>query len=203
MLRHCGVRSANGCCDILRGGVASGHSSSGQPWGPFVSDESREFVQSLARGLAVIQAFGPDRPAMTISEVAQETGLTRAATRRFLYTLAQLGHVESDGKFFRLRPPVLSLGYSYLSSLGWWQVAQEISPFALSPGSENSAAPSCAAAEFMLNRFVGSLARGARLAIVSERITAFSAAVHSASGAGLAMFPMSRRIHRRSGRSCQ
>jgi len=86
--------------------------------------DDREFVQSLARGLAVIQAFGDERPEMTLSEVAAATGLTRAAARRFLHTLARLGHVSSDGKRFSLTPRVLSLGYAYLSSLSWWQVAQ-------------------------------------------------------------------------------
>ncbi len=83
-----------------------------------------EFVQSLARGLDVIQAFGPDRPELTISEVAKHTGLTRAVARRFLLTLTELGHVETDGRRFRLRPKVLDLGYAYLSSQPWWQVAQ-------------------------------------------------------------------------------
>lgn len=85
---------------------------------------AREYVQSLERGLAVIQAFGPTRPEMTLSEVAAATGLTRAAARRFLYTLSKLGHVSGDGKRFRLTAQVLSLGYAYLSSLPWWQRAQ-------------------------------------------------------------------------------
>ena len=88
------------------------------------SAEKSEFVQSLARGLEVIQAFGSDRPALTITEVAARTGLTRAVARRFLLTLVELGHVQTDGKWFRLQPQVLSLGYAYLSSLPWWQVAQ-------------------------------------------------------------------------------
>lgn len=85
---------------------------------------AREYVQSLERGLAVIQAFGPGRAEMTLSEVAAATGLTRAAARRFLYTLSELGHVTSDGKRFRLTAQVLSLGYAYLSSLPWWQRVQ-------------------------------------------------------------------------------
>ncbi|GAB2476340.1 IclR family transcriptional regulator domain-containing protein [Xylanimonas ulmi] len=76
-----------------------------------------EFVQSLERGLAVIRAFGPDRPALTLSEVARETGLSRASARRFLLTLVELGYVASDGREYRLLPSVLDLGYAYLSSL--------------------------------------------------------------------------------------
>lgn len=83
-----------------------------------------EFVQSLERGLAVIQAFGPDSSEMTISEVAEATGTTRATARRFLLTLEQLGHIRNDGRKFSLTPHVLGLGYAYLSSLNWWQNAQ-------------------------------------------------------------------------------
>lgn len=91
-----------------------------------MGDDARaggEFVRSLERGLAVIRAFGPDRPALTLSEVARITGLTRAAARRFLLTLVELGYVHSDGRIFSLRPRVLELGYAYLSTLGLDEVA--------------------------------------------------------------------------------
>ena len=57
---------------------------------------SDQYVQSLARGLAVIRAFDTDHPKMTLSEVAARTGLTRATARRFLYTLVELGYVRTD-----------------------------------------------------------------------------------------------------------
>jgi IclR family transcriptional regulator, pca regulon regulatory protein len=82
-----------------------------------------DFVQSLDRGLAVIRAFGPDRERLSLSEVARATGLTRAATRRFLLTLVKLGYVRSDGREFSLRPRVLELGYAYLSGLAMPEVA--------------------------------------------------------------------------------
>jgi IclR family transcriptional regulator, pca regulon regulatory protein len=82
-----------------------------------------DFVQSLDRGLAVIRAFGPDREQLSLSEVAVETGLTRAAARRFLLTLVSLGYVRSDGRKFSLRPRVLELGYAYLSGLALPDVA--------------------------------------------------------------------------------
>jgi IclR family transcriptional regulator, pca regulon regulatory protein len=82
-----------------------------------------DFVQSLDRGLAVIRAFGPDRERLSLSEVARATGLTRAATRRFLLTLVQLGYVRSDGREFSLRPRVLELGYAYLSGLELPEIA--------------------------------------------------------------------------------
>ena len=83
-----------------------------------------DFVQSLERGLSVIRAFGPDRSRLTLTEVAQATGLTRAAARRFLLTLVELGYVRSDGREFSLRPRVLELGYAYLSGLTLPEVAQ-------------------------------------------------------------------------------
>ncbi|NRQ32238.1 helix-turn-helix domain-containing protein [Nonomuraea sp. NN258] len=82
-----------------------------------------DHVQSLARGLAVIRAFSAAEPELTLSQVARITGLTRAAARRFLLTLADLGYVRSDGRLFALTPRVLELGYAYLSSLSLPEVA--------------------------------------------------------------------------------
>ncbi|NED94881.1 helix-turn-helix domain-containing protein [Phytoactinopolyspora alkaliphila] len=81
------------------------------------------FVQSLERGLAVIRAFDADHPQLTLSEVARLTGLTRAAARRFLHTLVDLGYVRTDGRQFSLRPRVLELGYAYVSSLSLSELA--------------------------------------------------------------------------------
>ncbi|MEU7859507.1 IclR family transcriptional regulator C-terminal domain-containing protein [Nonomuraea sp. NPDC049141] len=82
-----------------------------------------DHVQSLARGLAVIRAFSATAPELTLSEVARATDLSRAAARRFLLTLADLGYVRSDGRLFSLTPRVLELGYAYLSSLSLPEVA--------------------------------------------------------------------------------
>lgn len=82
-----------------------------------------EFVQSLDRGLAVIRAFNAEHPELTLSDVARLTGLTRAAARRFLHTLVELGYMRSDGRRFALRPKILELGYAYLSSLSLPEVA--------------------------------------------------------------------------------
>ena len=88
------------------------------------SPRSGEFVTSLARGLQVIRAFDTDNPAMSLSDVAKRTGLTRAAARRFLHTLRELGYVSSDGRDFRLTHRVLGLGYAYLSSMSIVELAQ-------------------------------------------------------------------------------
>jgi IclR family transcriptional regulator, pca regulon regulatory protein len=88
------------------------------------SGRRTDFVQSLDRGLAVIRCFSSEHPSLTLSEVAERTGLTRAAARRFLLTLQELGYVGSSGRQFSLRPRVLALGYAYLSSFSVAQIAQ-------------------------------------------------------------------------------
>src|SRR5204862_1729776 len=77
----------------------------------------------LERGMAVIQVFSRERPALTLSEVAQLTGITRATARRILLTLEKLGHVRSDGRLFSPTPRLLTLGWAYLSSLNLSELA--------------------------------------------------------------------------------
>ncbi|MFQ1064056.1 IclR family transcriptional regulator [Bordetella trematum] len=84
---------------------------------------SDSYVQSFARGLAVIRAFGPQRDQMTLSEVASVAGLTRAGARRILLTLVQLGYVVQDERRFSLTPRILELGYAYLSGTPLWNLA--------------------------------------------------------------------------------
>lgn len=91
---------------------------------PEASD--RDYVNSFARGLEVIRVFSRHRPKMTLSEVAQATEMTRATVRRFLLTLVREGYCDNDGKYFSLLPKVLELGYSVLSSMEIWDVAQPI-----------------------------------------------------------------------------
>jgi len=86
--------------------------------------DDNEFIQSLAKGLAVIEAFNETSPSMTLSEVARSTGLTPGSARRVLRTLQQLGYASSDGNRFKLMPRVLQLGFSYLSSLSFASLAQ-------------------------------------------------------------------------------
>jgi IclR family pca regulon transcriptional regulator len=83
-----------------------------------------DFMASLARGLAVIRAFSEFRRNLTISQISQSTGISRAAVRRCLYTLSVLGYVAEDNRRFSLRPQVLTLGHSYLSSTPLAVVAQ-------------------------------------------------------------------------------
>jgi IclR family pca regulon transcriptional regulator len=88
-------------------------------------EQSPDYVQSLARGLMVLRAFNHDLPNATLSEIAERTGLARAAARRSLLTLQHLGYVSVIGRNFSLTPRVLELGYSYLSSLGLSKLAQQ------------------------------------------------------------------------------
>jgi IclR family pca regulon transcriptional regulator len=89
-------------------------------------DRPLDYVQSLERGLAVIRAFTPHHPSMTVAEVAERTQMNRAAARRFLLTLEHLGYVRSEGRKFSLRPRVLELGYAYLSSVHPWESASPL-----------------------------------------------------------------------------
>jgi IclR family transcriptional regulator, pca regulon regulatory protein len=100
---------------------------------------SKDYVASMARGIEIIRAFtarqGTEpfvfprriRPAdaLTLSQVAERVGVARAVARRFLLTLADLGYVATDGKYFRLTARVLDLGYAYLSSMPLSHMATE------------------------------------------------------------------------------
>ena len=86
-----------------------------------------DFMTSLARGLLVIRAFSQRPLRLSISHLSKRTGLSRASVRRCLHTLSKLGFAGSDdGRNFYLRPRILTLGYSYLSSMPLATAAQPI-----------------------------------------------------------------------------
>lgn len=87
---------------------------------------SRDFVSSLSRGLEILSSFSRTSKKMTLSEVAAETGMSRATARRFLLTLVKEGYVVTDGKLFDLTPKVLDLGFSVLSKIGIWDRARPL-----------------------------------------------------------------------------
>ncbi len=76
----------------------------------------RDLMGGFAKGLRVIEAFGPERQRLSIAEAAEISGLDRATARRCLLTLAQLGYADYDGKFFALTPKILRLGHAWLSA---------------------------------------------------------------------------------------
>lgn len=74
---------------------------------------STEFVEALAKGIAVIECFDAAHPDMTLSEIARRVGLSPAAARRSLITLSALGYIGSAGKRFFLKPKVMALGSGF------------------------------------------------------------------------------------------
>ncbi|MCZ4514284.1 helix-turn-helix domain-containing protein [Streptomyces sp. ActVer] len=110
------LRDAPAQQPAARAGLATWTGASKQELG-------REFVESLARGLTVITAFGEGRAELTLTEVAQATGLARATARRALITLEHLGQVAAHGRTFTLTPRVLALGFPPLSRTTLPQIA--------------------------------------------------------------------------------
>ncbi|GAB4511814.1 MAG: IclR family transcriptional regulator [Roseibium sp.] len=81
-------------------------------------DESRpaEFVEGLAKGLAILECFDAEHAEMTLSEVARRVSLSPAAARRSLITLQTLGYVGQTNKRFHLRPKVMTIGSAFYVS---------------------------------------------------------------------------------------
>jgi IclR family pca regulon transcriptional regulator len=86
----------------------------------------RELVHSALRVFEVLKAFRRDRPRMTLTEVAEQTGLTRASARRFLLTLVHAGYAETDGKRFALTPRLLELGHAVMAVSSVWDVTRPV-----------------------------------------------------------------------------
>ncbi len=89
-------------------------------------DNARDYVTSFARGLDVIRTFTRSKPSMTMSEVAEQADMNRAAARRFLLTLVREGYAQFDGKYFSLNPKILELGFSALASMNLPEVVQPV-----------------------------------------------------------------------------
>lgn len=83
-----------------------------------------EFVEALAKGLAILEAFDAAHPSMTLSEVARRVGLSPAAARRSLLTLEALGYVGKAEKRFFLRPKIMTLGSAFHFSARFDEVLQ-------------------------------------------------------------------------------
>jgi IclR family transcriptional regulator, pca regulon regulatory protein len=83
------------------------------------ADPDEGLIQSLARGIEVLRAFGQENDRMTIAEAARATDLTRAGARRILLTLERLGYVRSDGRHYYMTARVLELGRGFLAQPLW------------------------------------------------------------------------------------
>ncbi|MDO5678768.1 MAG: IclR family transcriptional regulator C-terminal domain-containing protein [Pelistega sp.] len=79
----------------------------------------KDFLTTFAKGLEVIKSFNEETPTLTVSELANKVGLSRAAARRFLLTLSKLGYANQNNGQFNLSARILDLGYSYLASLNF------------------------------------------------------------------------------------
>jgi IclR family transcriptional regulator, pca regulon regulatory protein len=95
------------------------------PAGAVEPNERGDFVTALQRGLDVLQTFSRANPVLTLTKVAELTGLSRGTARRLLHTLAQLGYVRQDGREFRLTARVLNIGYAYLSALDLVELSRD------------------------------------------------------------------------------
>jgi IclR family pca regulon transcriptional regulator len=89
-------------------------------------EQSRDYVQSLARGLTVLAAFDAQHPTLGLAGIAARTGLSRAAVRRLVLTLQHLGYVRAHGREYALSPRVLELGFGCLGSLQLTELAQPL-----------------------------------------------------------------------------
>jgi IclR family transcriptional regulator, pca regulon regulatory protein len=104
---------------------SSGLKSLGQPEERAGEDlSSRNHLNGLERGLAVMRAFAGLRDQVTVAEMARAVNLPRATVRRCLLTLNTLGYIETRGRYFQLTPQVLTLAQAYLSSSLLPRVAQ-------------------------------------------------------------------------------
>ncbi len=88
--------------------------------------DDRETIAGLAKGLAVIEAFERQRAPLSLSRAAELAGLSRAAARRCLRTLVQLGYVHAEEDLFVLTPRALRLGQAYVASNALPRVVQSI-----------------------------------------------------------------------------
>ena len=85
-----------------------------------------EFVEALARGIAVLETFDAEHGEMTLTQIARRSGTTPAAARRALITLEALGYVGQAGKTFSPRPKLLTLGASFFAAAGIADLLQPI-----------------------------------------------------------------------------
>lgn len=80
------------------------------------TERPAEFVEALAKGIAILEAFDASHPEMTLSEVARRVGLSPAAARRSLITLTELGYVGQKDKRFHLKPRIMTLSSAFYAT---------------------------------------------------------------------------------------
>lgn len=82
------------------------------------------YVKSVEKTFAVLLAFTSAEPRLTVSQVAVKADLSRAAARRFLLTLTDLGYLQMVGTFFELTPRTMDIGASFMANLTLPRIAE-------------------------------------------------------------------------------
>ena len=85
-----------------------------------------DLIEGMVKGMAVLESFDTERQRLNATLAAQRAGITRAAARRHLLTLAHLGYLETDDGWFWLSSKVLRFSGSYLASTRLSRVAQPV-----------------------------------------------------------------------------
>lgn len=160
-----------------------------------VKDDSArapEAMAGLAKGLAIIEAFGPDAPRLTVTDAAAAAGLSRATARRCLLTLAEGGYVAYDGKYFWPTPRMLRLGNAYVEAAPLPQLAQ---PHLVAVRDEVGESASLAVLEEGQSLFVAR-AEVLRVVVTGVRVGASLPAYASATGHMLLAGLLSEEVER-------
>jgi DNA-binding IclR family transcriptional regulator len=84
------------------------------------------FATTLARGLALMEAFGPGEERLGNGELAQRTGLSRPTVTRLAQTLAELGYLRHEGNKYQLGTRVLAIAHPLLAGLRVRQLARPL-----------------------------------------------------------------------------
>jgi len=91
----------------------------GEPLPSIPTLSEPRYSQSLERGLAILFCFSPQRPVLGIADIADELGMSRSTTHRYVITLVALGYLEQGAsRKYRLGLHVTDLGMSALNSTG-------------------------------------------------------------------------------------
>lgn len=88
-----------------------------------------DYIAGLAKGLSLLECFGMERQKLNVTQIAERTGLSRSAARRYVRTLKFLGYLDTDEHFYWLTYKVLRFSSAYLSSAYLPKVSQPMLNF--------------------------------------------------------------------------
>jgi len=82
-------------------------------------EKPRYFINSLAKGLSLLQAFAEAGRALTLSEIANAMEVNHTTATRLCYTLTELGFIQRDDhRRYLPTPKLLTLGYAFILCSG-------------------------------------------------------------------------------------